>query len=362
MPLDTQIQALRAIGWHDDDSVSMSPAPSEDARLARVVAQHRSGYEVHDGETLLDAAILSSLRKPNVAAEHRPAVGDWVWISPADDGNLMIRSILPRRSMLRRGAAGEKHRAQIIATNIDWVLIVCGLDGDFNPRRIERYLTIVRDSGAQALVLLTKSDQCDDAQTAIAEIIATAGAGVPVIAINAKAVETNAVLAPYLGLGNTLVLVGSSGAGKSTLTNTLLGIDKMRTNEVREHDSRGRHTTTHRALIPLPLGACLIDTPGMREIKLLGEEALDIGSFADIETVSAQCRFSDCGHQSEPGCAINAALAAGTLDIEHYQSYLKLQGEQAAAALRAAAGEKRVAERVAHKAFNKRLTEKYGKR
>jgi len=362
MPHTIQIEALRAIGWRDEDSAGSPLAPSDTARLARVVAQHRTGYEVHDGTALLEADILSSLRKPRVAAEQRPAVGDWVWISPADDGNLMIRAVLPRRSMLRRGAAGEKHRAQIIATNIDWVLIVCGLDGDFNPRRIERYLAIVQESGAHALVLLTKSDQCADPETARAEIVHVAGTGIPVIAINAKSPQTIDVLAPYLGLGNTLVLVGSSGAGKSTLTNTLLGTEKMRTNEVREHDSRGRHTTTHRALIPLPTGGCLIDTPGMREIKLLGEEALDVGSFADIELLTHDCRFSDCGHQSEPGCAINAALTAGTLDADRYHHYLKLQGEQAAAQLRAADTEKRAADRGAQKNFGKRLIEKYGKR
>lgn len=327
-----------------------------------MVAQHRTGYEVHDGEAVVEAGIQSSLRKPSVSPDQRPAVGDWVWIAPADDGNLMIRSILPRRSRLQRAAAGEKHRAQIIATNIDWVFIVCGLDGDFNPRRIERYLAIVQDSGARPLVLLTKSDKCADADAALAAVRHVAG-DVPVLAINAKSPQTVEVLAEYLGPGNTFVLVGSSGAGKSTLTNTLLGIEKMRTNEVRERDSRGRHTTTHRALIALAAGACLIDTPGMREIKLLGEEAIDVGTFADIEALASACRFSDCGHPAEqPGCAINAALTAGTLDTDRYQSYLKLHAEQAEAQLRAAAGEKRAADRVAQKAFGKRLTEKYGRR
>jgi ribosome biogenesis GTPase len=359
---ESPLHILRALGWSDADADVLTPAPCTDARLARVVAQHRTGYEVHDGNEVLEAGIQSSLRKPSVSPDQRPSVGDWVWIAPADDGNLMIRSFLPRRSRLQRAAAGEKHRAQIIATNIDWVFIVCGLDGDFNPRRIERYLAIVQDSGAHPLVLLTKSDQCADAATAIAQVHHVAGS-VPVIAINAKSPQTVQVLAPYLGAGNTFVLVGSSGAGKSTLTNTLLGIEKMRTNEVRENDSRGRHTTTHRALIALATGACLIDTPGMREIKLLGEEAIDASTFADIEALTTACRFSDCGHQSgQPGCAINAALADGSLDAQRYQSYLKLHAEQAAAQARAAAGEKRAVDKVAQKAFGKRLTEKYGKR
>jgi ribosome biogenesis GTPase len=357
----SKLHALAAIGWRPEDAALLAQAPVDGARLARVVAQHRSGYEVHDGTALVEANILSSLRKPGIDAAERPAVGDWVWISPADDGGMMVRAIVPRRSVLRRGAAGEKHRAQIIATNIDWVFIVCGLDGDFNPRRIERYLAIVHESGAGAVVLLTKSDRCEDAATAHAEVVKSAGTA-PVLAINAKSPATIAMLAPYLGAGRTLVLVGSSGAGKSTLTNTLLGIEKMRTGEVREHDSRGRHTTTHRALIPLPGGACLIDTPGMREIKLLGEEPLEAGSFADIEALTGACRFSDCRHRSEPGCAIQAALAAGTLDADRYQHYLKLQEEQAAAQQRASAGERRAAERTANKTLGKRLIEKYGKR
>lgn len=362
MSLESRIPALRTIGWCDADRAGVPAELGDDAHIARVVAQHRSGYEVHDGENLIEANILSSLRKPRIAAEQRPAVGDWVWIAPADDGGQMIRAFLPRRSMLRRGAAGEKHRAQIIATNIDYVLIVCGLDGDFNPRRIERYLAIVQESGATPVVLLTKADLQSDVDEAREVVVGVAGAGVAVHAINARSADTIDVLAPYLGSGNTLVLVGSSGAGKSTLTNTLLGTDRMRTNEVREHDSRGRHTTTHRALLPLPTGACLIDTPGMREIKLFGEEPIDIASFADIETLVSECRFSDCGHNNEPGCAINAALADDRLDVDRYASYLKLQGEQAAAKLRGAATEKRAADRAVHKVFGKRLVEKYGHR
>ncbi len=362
MTVESQIPALRAIGWHDDDHAGLPVDLAGDVRLGRVVIQHRTGYEVHDGEGLVTANIPSSLRKPRIAAEQRPAVGDWVLMAPADDGGLMISTFLPRRSVLRRGAAGEKHRAQIIASNVDYVLIVCGLDGDFNPRRIERYLAIVQESGATPVVLLTKADQQKDVEEARAVVVAVAGAGVPVHAINAKSVASIELLAPYLSAGHTLVLVGSSGAGKSTLTNTLLGSEHMRTGSVRESDSRGRHTTSHRALLQLPGGACLIDTPGMREIKLFGEDALEAGSFADIDALIQACKFSDCGHNNEPGCAINAALAAGELDADRYQGYLKLAAEQAAAQLRSAATDKRAAERTANKNFGKRLVEKYGRR
>lgn len=361
MTNQAQTASLQSLGWKQSDADELLP-PVADARLVRVVAQHRSGYEVADGESVIEANILSSLRKPNVDPEQRPAVGDWVWIAPADDGGQMIRGVLPRRSVLRRAAAGDKLRAQIIAVNIDWVLIVCGLDGDFNPRRVERYLAIVQDSGARALILLTKSDLCTDAAARIEDMRQVAGKDTEVIAINAKSIDTVQQLSRYLGPGNTLVLVGSSGAGKSTLTNTLLGRETMRTNTVRVHDSRGRHTTTHRALLPMPSGACLIDTPGMREIKLLGDEELDASGFDDVESLFSQCRFSDCGHQSEPGCAVIAALESGALDAGRFHSFLKLQGELAAAQARTAATEKRAAERTANKAFGKRLTEKYGRR
>ncbi len=362
MSLETQIPSLRAIGWHDDDRAGVPDDLADDVRIGRVMIQHRTGYEVHDGEEIVEANISSSLRKPRIAAEQRPAVGDWVLMAPADDGGLMISAFLPRRSVLRRGAAGEKHRAQIIASNVDYVLIVCGLDGDFNPRRIERYLAIVQESGATPVVLLTKADQQKDVEEARATVAAVAGAGVPVHAINAKSVDSIAVLAPYLGPGHTLVLVGSSGAGKSTLTNTLLGSEHMRTGAVRASDSRGRHTTSYRALLQLPGGACLIDTPGMREIKLFGDDALEAGSFADIDALIQACKFSDCGHNNEPGCAINAALAAGELDGDRYQGYLKLAAEQAEARVRGAAADKRASERSANKQFGKRLIEKYGRR
>src|SRR5690606_21540807 len=237
-------------------------------------------------------------------------------------------------------------------------------DGDFNPRRIERYLMLVQGSGATPVVVLTKADKAgtdaEAAQAALADIV---GQGVPVLAVNAKSAEALEALAPWLRAGDTAVLVGSSGAGKSTLTNTLLGVDRMKTADVREHDARGRHTTTHRALIPLPTGACLIDTPGMRELKPTGEEELADGGFADIEALAAECRFRDCAHGREPGCAVRAAIARGELDEGRFLNYLKLGGEVAAASGRLAS---RLADRQGAKppprAPSKRPGDRTGKR
>jgi ribosome biogenesis GTPase len=241
------------------------------------------------------------------------------------------------------------------------VFVVCGLDADFNPRRIERYLLLVRGGGVEPIVVLTKADKTDAADAALASLAQMVGEGVAVVAVNAKDLASVAVLDPWLQPGRSIVLVGSSGAGKSTLTNTLLGTERMKTGEVRASDERGRHTTTHRALIPLPSGACLIDTPGMRELKPTGEE--DVAeNFSDIEALAEQCKFRDCKHEREPGCAVRAALEAGTLDGNRYAHYLKLRDEVAGAADKLANRRaQKPDEKVAVKALNKRLDDKYGR-
>lgn len=353
------LKTLRRIGWREP---VVPPPPFADARLARVIVQHRNAFEVHDGAAVLWARTKSSARRKDREDALRPSVGDWVWMSAAINDEWQIEALLPRHSQLRRIAAGETGREQIIAANIDTVLIVCGLDGDFNPRRIERYLAIVGESGATPVLVLTKADRSEDVDAKRAQIQQLAGAHAAVYAINAKDRSEVALLDRWLQPGATAVLVGSSGAGKSTLTNSLLGIEKMRTNEVREHDSRGRHTTTFRALIELPGGACIIDTPGMREIKLTGEEAVEETSFADIEELTGQCRFRDCAHGKEPGCAVRAAIEDGRIAAERYLNYLKLVGERDAARLRASDHEKRASDRVANKALGTRLVDKYGKR
>ena len=349
------LDTLARIGWQGP-----LPAAEGETRIARVVAQHRAGYELHDGSAVFNAQPAPRFLKPDVGPEDRPAVGDFVRISAASPA--LIETILPRRSLLERAAAGERHRRQLIAANIDTVMIVCGLDGDFNPARIERYLLLVEGSGARACVVLTKADLAGDIDEAVAIVRERVPAGVAVLAINAKAPASVAPLLAMLGPGTSSVLVGSSGAGKSTLTNTLLGETRQATRAVRANDSRGRHTTTSRALILLPSGGCLIDTPGMREIKLTGEETIDGAQFADIDALAADCRFGDCSHQSEPNCAVRAALEDGRLDGERWHNYLKLRDELAVAAESLEAQLRRKSEsRVLTKALNRRLGEKYGK-
>jgi ribosome biogenesis GTPase len=325
--------ALSRIGWPWSDGPTDPVwqavfANHKQALPARVVEQHRSGYVVADQvDALIRAESLPQWQLPRFPSHERAAVGDWVLM----EGNRIV-ALLPRRTAIKRGAAGEHYHQQVIAANIDTVFIVCGLDDDFNPRRIERYRLLVGSGGAQPVVVLTKADRGQDVQGAIAALAQLAVQDVAVCAVNAKDPESVRALHPWLGEGCTAVLVGSSGAGKSTLTNTLLGVQKMRTGEVRDRDSRGRHTTTHRALIALPSGACMIDTPGMRELKPTGEEDLAEGGFADIEALATQCRFNDCSHVAEPHCAVQEAIQRAELAPLRLANYLKLRDEVAGAA------------------------------
>ena len=365
-PLAADGSAPTGVAWDGQWQALMQAHPQ--ARPARVVEQHRSGYIVADGpehtfpvESLPEWQRPPGYRKGTVTIDQRPGVGDWLLV----DGRKAV-ALLPRRSAIKRGAAGEHYQQQLIAANVDTVFVVCGLDADFNPRRIERYLLLVRGGGVEPVIVLTKADQAADADAgavddAMAALVELAAQGVAVRAVNAKDPASVGTLDEWLQPGRTAVLIGSSGAGKSTLTNTLLGLEKMKTGQVREHDSRGRHTTTHRALIPLPSGACLIDTPGMRELKPTGEE--DVAeNFSDIEALAEQCRFRDCKHAKEPGCAVRAAIEAGKLDPQRFANYLKLSDEVAGAANRLAHRRAQKAEeKVQSKTLSKRLDEKYGK-
>lgn len=348
-------QRLARIGWR---AQTLPEDAAADLAIARVVAQHRAGYQLHDGLTMFNAQPAARFLKRDLDPTARPAVGGFVLYAHGSPPT--IERILPRRTELRRGAAGESHQRQIIAANVDAVFVLNGLDGDFNPARIERYLLLIQASGATPVLVLTKADRMETADAEVAALH-TRIPGVAMFAVNAKAAASVAPLLDWLGPGHTVVLVGSSGVGKSTLTNTLLGESRQATASVRANDSRGRHTTTHRALIQLPSGGCLIDTPGMRELRLTGAEELDEGQFADIDELAQTCRFGDCSHRTEPGCAVQAALADGSLDPARWQNYLKLRDELAAAADTLEAQLRRKGEaRVLTKALARRLGEKYG--
>ncbi len=349
---------LRPIGWSDAPDLV---AAAGTRRIARVTGQHRTGYDV--AEFVGDVRRVqppAAWTRPRGDPALRAAVGDWVVL---DEPGINIIELLPRHALLKRGAAGEHYRQQLIAANVDHVLVVCGLDADFNPRRIERYLLVIQASGAAPVLVLTKVDLLTDpalvegAMELLGDVLAQ---GIPIHAVNAKSAESLVVLHPYLGPGKSAVLVGSSGAGKSTLSNSLLGREKMKTAAVRANDSRGRHTTTHRVLTPLPQGGCLIDTPGMRELKLSGEEDLADGGFEDIEALAGTCRFSDCGHSNEPGCAVNAAIESGALDETRYAHYCKLRDERDAAAVSLA--QRRAEERSLQKSAHPRVKDKFGRR
>lgn len=289
--------------------------------LGRVAVSIRDEYRVltDDGEVRAEptGALLYSVE----SRAELPAVGDWVAMRPAGDDYAVVCAVLPRLTSIARRAAGRVEDQQLMAANVDTVLIVCGLDGDFNPRRIERYATLVHESGASGVVVLTKSDLRDDADRCLEQTSAVARS-MPVVAVSAIEGDGLSALQPYIEPRKTFVMVGSSGAGKSTLLNRLLNDDRQRTAPVRESNSRGRHTTTHRELIMVPGGAIFIDTPGMREVGLwAGEESLS-HTFDEIAQLAEQCRFGDCSHNGEPGCAVASAV-----DPERLASYHKLQRE-----------------------------------
>lgn len=301
---------------------------------ARVVRDHRGYFRVHTAKGELIATTAGRLKHNAQHASELPAVGDFVALkevreSGHEQGRGVIQLVLPRTTAFKRKAAGHLTEEQIVASNIDTVFIVCGLDSDYSPRRVERYLILARESGARAVVLLNKADKREDTATPLAEVGVMAGDS-PIHLIAAKPRVGLEVLSAYLGAGDTIAFLGSSGAGKSTLINALLGEERQATREVREADSKGRHTTTERQMFRLKGGALAIDTPGMRELQLWSSADDISGAFADIEALAEKCRFRDCTHQSEPQCAVRAAALSGDLDAERYSHFSKLRTEATA--------------------------------
>ncbi len=327
--LPSSVVDLRALGWDAFFEQHFEEHGRRGLAAARVTLEHQHIYTVQtaDGESL--ATVAGALRHRAAGRNEFPAVGDWVAITPVEPGRRgVIQVILPRRSKFSRKVAGRETTEQVVAANIDTVFLMMGLDGDYNVRRIERYLITARDGGASPVVVLNKADLCDDIEARVREVQSVAQAA-PVHAISTKGDGFLGVLDPYLVPGRTIALLGSSGVGKSTLVNRLVGHQMQPTRAVRASDHRGRHTTTRRELIIVTGGALLIDTPGLRELQLWdGAGGMD-ATFDDIEVLGAGCRFRDCRHDAEPGCAVKAAADAGQLDASRLESYRELHKERA---------------------------------
>lgn len=294
--------------------------------LARISEQHHDIYKVVSEQGELRASVSGRFAYDTNADTDFPAVGDWVMIDRLDDnsGSAVIHQILSRKSVFLRKAAGTGNAVQIIAANIDIVFICMSLNADFNLRRLERYLSIAWDSTATPVIVLTKADLCKDLEQKLADVDAVS-VGTDVIVCSSMAENGFKDVADYITEGRTIAFIGSSGVGKTTLINRLIGEDIFTTKEIREDDGKGRHATTHRQLLLLPGGGIVIDTPGMRELHLHSGNLSK--SFEDIEELAALCKYSDCAHGSEPGCAIRAAIVSGELSEKRFENYRKLQNE-----------------------------------
>lgn len=326
---DYQPVSLEDLGWNSFFQKHYQALKIPGSLPARVISGSRGSFQVFCRQGELSARISGKLRHITGEENRYPAVGDWVVIKPVvNEQKGIIHAVLPRRSKFSRKAAGERTEEQIVSANVDTVFIVSGLDGgrSFNLRRIERYLTLAWSSGATPVIVLNKTDLCNDISVPV-RYVESIAPGVPVYPVSARQKTGLDALRNYLTRGNTAAFLGSSGVGKSALINALLGVERQMIGDVREDDHMGRHTTTRRELILLPDGGIVIDTPGMREIQMwAGEEDLQ-GTFQDIKTLAEQCRFADCSHNAESGCAVKAAIELGELDPARLDSYHKLQNE-----------------------------------
>lgn len=312
---------MRNLGWNSffGENFREYAVEYEPGRISQV---NKSGCKVYLQQGEVKARVSGRQRRDG----HYPAVGDWVAVFRDASGTSTIHAILPRSSKISRKDAGRVSGEQIIAANVDIAFIMTSLNRDLNLRRLERYLAAVLQSGVEPVILLNKCDICDDIDAKIGEVREIA-AGVPVHALSATEGLGMQQIGEYLREGRTAVLLGSSGVGKSTLINALQGRERLKVREVREEDSRGRHTTTVRQMILLDRGGVIIDNPGMRELQLWDAGAGLENTFRDIEELAAQCRFSDCRHETEPGCMISKAIAEGQLSKSRFDGYLKLQRE-----------------------------------
>lgn len=323
----TSTAELARFGWDEQWAEAFAPVARPEVQPGRVVIEFNHIYRVVTAEGEIEAGAAGRLKHRATRRSDLPAVGDWVALRrlPSHERGSIV-GVLPRRSKFARKAAGNVTDEQVVAANVDVVFVVMALDGDYNLRRLDRYLLLTRESGAAAVVLLTKPDLATDLAAQVADAVARAG-DAPVHVLSPRTTQGLEQVGPYLGVGRTAALLGSSGVGKSTIINRLVGVERQRTRDVREADSRGRHTTTNRELVLLPDGGLIIDTPGMRELQLWDVGGAMRETFDDVEALAGHCHFTDCRHRGEPRCAVASAIAAGDLPQERLDAYLKLQDE-----------------------------------
>lgn len=320
---------LRSLGWHPSFAAHLAQLTDASLEPARVIIRQKNRYVLADGVREWEAEISGRIHYAARSSGDYPAIGDWVAVRKRpDEGSATIHTILERRSCFIRRNPGVREEEQIIAANIDLVFLVDAFDAGVNVRRLERYLVIAAQGGARPVIVLNKADLDPDADDVVDEV-RTVLPGIPIVVTSATKQQGLKALLEHLKAGETAALLGPSGAGKSTIANALLGEERFETGEVREGDRRGRHTTSHRELVQLPSGGCLIDTPGMRELQLwdIDEEVQE--TFEDIEELALKCKFRDCRHGNEPGCAVADAIERGELDPGRLVNYEKMKKELA---------------------------------
>lgn len=318
---------LAEFGWNDTFNAAFQPFLERALKPVRIVREERGQYLAVSEQGALTAEVSGKFMHNAAGKSDYPTVGDWVAAEIiAQEPRGIIHAVVARQSSISRKVAGSVTDEQVLAANIDTLFLVMGLDDNYNVRRIERYVAFAYQSRVAPVVILNKADLCEDVEARVEEI-EPISPGIKVLAVSAAENAGMDQLGPFLVPGRTVAFIGSSGVGKSSLINRLLKEDRLKTQEVRTDDSQGRHTTTHRELIILPSGAMVIDTPGIRELQLWGDDDALSGSFPDIEKLIRACRFNDCSHASEPGCAVKEALENGDLDPGRYQNYLKMGKE-----------------------------------